>query len=169
MEFTLSLAGEMFIKSFEGFSLVTYKDQAGRDTIYFGHLVLLRERFSHTTEDAERVFQADTASAVNTVGGAVTVEINQNQFDALTDLCFNIGNTHFRNSTLLRLLCAGDYDGAANSFIMWNKVVEVDAHGNVVYNPDGTPAHVVSAGLTSRRLREKSLFLSPLEQAGKNI
>lgn len=163
MNYTLSPSGESFIKSNEGFSLTIYKDTAGRDTIYYGHLVLSGETFNNTEAEAEQVFLRDTAGAVATVNDAVKIDISRNAFDALTDLCYNIGNQHFRSSTLLRLLNAGNYDGAASSFIMWNKIVEIDAHGHTIYNPDGTPAHVVSAGLSSRRLREKALFLT--EQA----
>lgn len=52
--------------------------------------------------------------------------LNQNQFDSLVSLCFNIGVDGFKNSTLVKKINAG----AANSvieaaFMMWRKPVEI--------------------------------------------
>jgi lysozyme len=49
------------------------------------------------------------------------VPLTQNQFDALVSLVFNIGGGAFRKSTLLKKLNAGDIQGAADQFLVWNK------------------------------------------------
>jgi lysozyme len=51
------------------------------------------------------------------------------------------------NSTLLKKLNAGDFDGAANEFLKWTKA-----------RKNGVP--VVLPGLVRRRIAEQTLFLS---------
>lgn len=54
---------------------------------------------------------------------------------------FNLGSGAFRNSTLIKLLNKGDYEGAAKQFARWNKA-----------------GGVVLPGLVRRRDAEKRLF-----------
>ncbi|HHP2614034.1 TPA: lysozyme, partial [Enterobacter roggenkampii] len=56
---------------------------------------------------------------------------------------YNLGSRSLSTSTLLRKLNAGDYAGAADEFLRWNKA------GGKVLN-----------GLTRRREAERALFLS---------
>lgn len=76
------------------------------------------------------------------VSAAVTVPLDQKQFDMLVDLAYNIGLGNFRGSTLLRKLNAGDYKGAADEFPKWNK-----GGGKVM------------KGLQRRRYAERAVFL----------
>lgn len=68
--------------------------------------------------------------------------ITQNQFDALCSLSYNIGLPALASSTLLKLLNAGNYSGAADQFLVWNHV------NGLVCN-----------GLSNRRTFERSWFL----------
>ena len=77
------------------------------------------------------------------VTAAVNVPLNQNQFDALVSLSYNIGIGAFKNSTLLKLLNASDYHAASDQFDVWIK-----AGGKTVQ------------GLVNRRAVEKLLFNS---------
>lgn len=70
------------------------------------------------------------------------VSINQNQFDALVSLTYNIGEQAFKDSTLLAKLNKGDIKGAAEQFPRWNK-----GGGQVL------------KGLVRRRADERELFL----------
>lgn len=70
---------------------------------------------------------------------AVTPE--QDQFDAMVCLAYNIGVTAFTKSTLLRKFNAGDTPGADAQFPAWNK-------------NDGK----VMLGLRRRRAAEQALF-----------
>ena len=89
------------------------------------------------------VLKKDLEKFEKAVNKYVNVEITQSMFDALVSFSFNVGATAFRKSTLLQKLNKGDYDGAADEFLRWNK-----GGGKVL------------AGLTKRRKAERQLFLS---------
>lgn len=84
---------------------------------------------------------ADMARAEANVRAVVQIPLTQDEFAALCDLDFNIGNGNFNSSTLLRLLNAGDIDGTIAQFAVWNK-----AGGQVL------------GGLVKRRDGEAALF-----------
>ncbi len=71
----------------------------------------------------------------------LTVEVTQNQFDALVSFAFNLGPANLKSSTLLRKVNSGDVNGAADEFLKWN---HAGGQG--------------PAGLTARRNAEKTLF-----------
>ncbi len=96
-----------------------------------------------TQEQAEQWLQEDVQSAVDAVNRLVTVQLTQNQFDALVDFTFNLGSGNLQSSTLLRLLNAGNYAGAAGEFEKWDK-----AGGQAL------------PGLLRRRQAERDLFNS---------
>ena len=75
------------------------------------------------------------------------VSVTQGQFDALVSLAYNIGVNATIKSTAMRLTKAGDVTGAANAFLLFNKIRQ---NGKLV----------VSKGLVARREREKALYLS---------
>lgn len=53
-------------------------------------------------------------------------DINQNQFDSLTSLCYNIGQQAFKNSTLVKRINSRASDQSVkNAFLMWNKPAEI--------------------------------------------
>ena len=86
------------------------------------------------------------------VNRLVTVPLNQNEFDALVSLVFNIGGTAFRKSTLRAKLNAGDRKGAADAFLSWNKITKGGKK-------------VALEGLTSRRKAERLQFLAANDNA----
>jgi GH24 family phage-related lysozyme (muramidase) len=163
----ISTSGLDLISNFEGFSGTLYDDQAGLCTIGFGHLVHRGRCGTNftaeapylngiTRTDALALLRQDAQSAARTVNSNVTIALNQNQFDALTSLVFNIGSGSFSSSTLLRHLNAGRIDSAANEFPRWNKV-----RINGVLQP--------SQGLTNRRQAERALFLTPIVSSTKSL
>lgn len=140
----ISQSGINLIKEFEGLRLKKYKDAVGKLTIGYGHLVLPSERFDRplTQSEAEDLLQSDLKIFEGGINQYVTVNINQNQFDALMSFAFNLGLANLKRSTLLRLLNLGKYAEAADQFLRWNK-----AGGRVL------------PGLTRRRAAERDLFL----------
>lgn len=137
-------AGLEFIKEHEGIELKAYPDPGtGGEpwTIGVGHTGGVSPGDTCTVEQAMEWLREDVAEAEQAIRQNVHVALNQDQFDALVSFIFNVGGGAFKNSTLLRKLNLGDYEGAENEFQRWNK-----AGGRVL------------AGLTKRRLAEEALF-----------
>jgi len=135
------------IKEHEGLRLVAYLDSVGVWTIGYGDTGKdVVKGLTITKEQAENRLSKRLVEFEGYVNKAMKVKLTQNQFDALVSLVYNIGPTNFNDSTLLRKLNAGDYVGAADQFLVWNK-------GRV----DGKL--VVINGLVNRRKAERELFL----------
>jgi len=130
-----------FITKEEGLRNKAYKDSKGLWTIGVGHLIKPDEQHlltaTLTDEQVEQLLQSDLKWCQDAVDNNVKVPLTQNQYDALYSLCFNIGETNFRKSTVLRKINENDLKGAADAILMWNKP-EV---------------------LINRRKRERALFL----------
>jgi lysozyme len=140
---TLSSRGEALIKSFELLELIAYQDQKGVWTIGWGHTgPEVVEDLKCTPDQAEEWFLADSAHAVKCVDESLQTNVSQNQFDAVVSFAFNVGVGAEQHSTMLKLLNARDFAGAAAEFPKWDHV-------------DG----VENAGLKRRRLAEQTLFL----------
>jgi lysozyme len=141
----VSFNGLEILKEHEGFRAEAYKDTGGVWTIGYGTTRVdskpVIQGMKCTNAQALEWLRADTSSTQTAINQLVRVPINQNQFDALVSFVYNVGEDRFRKSTLLRLLNAGDYTGAANQFPRWNK-----DNGKVI------------PGLVSRRLVEQSMF-----------
>ena len=143
----ISRQGLDLICRFEGFSPIIYMCPAGYPTIGYGHLITEanKEQFLDGVDEDEALdlLRQDVAVAERAVLRLITVPLTQGQFDALASFVFNVGPAAFGNSTLLRLLNAGDATGAAAQFRRWNR------------GADG-----VLPGLVVRRAAERTLFLS---------
>lgn len=134
------------IKEFEGCKLKAYPDPgtgAEPITIGVGHTGGITLGTVITQEQADEYLVSDVSHAANAVNQMVDGNMTQGQFDALCSFAFNVGISNLKNSTLLKNLKAGNIQGAANQFLVWNH-----ANGNIM------------AGLTRRREAEKTLFLS---------
>lgn len=132
------------IKKHEGLRLEAYLPTPNDVwTIGYGHTHTTQQGMKITAGQAESLLRKDITWVEKAVNKLVVVPLTQNQFDALSSLVFNIGEGGFSSSTLLRLLNSGDYEGAANQFLRWNR-----QKGRVLN------------GLTKRREEERKLFLS---------
>ena len=140
----ISQSGLDLIKSFEGLSLVAYKDIIGVITIGYGHTSpSLTMNQKVTLKEAEDLLKADVVRFENGVNSLVKVPITQNQFDALVSFSYNLGTNNLGKSTLLKKLNSGAPVGEiVAEFVKWNR-----AGGKVV------------KGLTDRRQKESTLFL----------
>ena len=130
------------IKHFEGCKLEAYRCSAGVLTIGYGHTGNVHPSDLITQQQAEKLLKVDVERFCHGVKKSVKVRLNQNQFDALVSLSFNIGLGNFRKSTLLELLNDGDYLGAANEFWKWRR-----------------GGGVILPGLVRRRAAEADLFI----------
>lgn len=146
----ISKNGLDLIKEFEGISLKPYLCPKGIATIGWGNTyykngkkVTLSDKLITQNEAnslLEYIAQKDFGDNILKL---VKVKLNQNQFDALVSFCYNLGMGNFKSSTLLKKINLGDFKGASEEFLKWDKV-------------NGKPL----AGLTRRRQEEKELFLS---------
>jgi lysozyme len=131
-----------FITKEEGARNRAYKDSKGLWTIGVGHLIKADEQHlitaTLTDEQVEDLLRSDLKWCSEAVESSVRAPLSQNQFDALYSLCFNIGETAFRKSTVVRKINENDLKGAADAILMWNK----------------------PAVLEKRRQRERALFLA---------
>ena len=140
-------SGLNLIAGFENFSPVPYPDAEGQ-SIAYGHFLLPGELGNTIIPPVSRaqgyaLLNQDASIAAAAITNNVTVPLNQNQQDALLSLVYNIGVHAFENSTLLRDLNAGDYNSAADQFLVWN-----ESEGKVDQN------------LVTRRAAEQAVFLT---------
>jgi len=139
----ISDAGIDLIKSFEGCRLNAYIDAVGIPTIGYGSTDDVKMGDTLTQDEAEALLKQDLVRFEECINEYVDVDLNQNEYDALVCFAFNVGCNAVKNSTMLRLINAGDLIGAAQQFKRWDKA-------------GGKPL----AGLTRRRLAESKLFLA---------
>lgn len=151
----ISENGLKLIQEFESFEAKPYLDSAkvwtiGYGSTYYpnGKKVTGRDK-PITREYAEtiqrHVIATDFEPVINELLKREIASgfVNQNMYDAIISLAYNIGVNGFKRSSVLRLLKQGDKLNAGNAFLLWNK-----ADGKVL------------KGLVNRREKERKLFLS---------
>ncbi|WP_434616794.1 lysozyme [Azospirillum sp. B2RO_4] len=133
------------VKHFEGLYLNAYLCPAGVPTIGYGHTAGVKMGQTITAEQADAFLAADLTQAAGHVDALVKVALNDDQRGALSSFVFNLGAGSLQSSTLLKLLNAGDYAGAADQFGRW-----------VYATVNGKKTKL--AGLVARRAAEEALF-----------
>ena len=166
----LSKAGEDLMHRFEGFRNRPYLCPAHIWTIGYGHVLyqdqirlpvvrvdgkdvpMIRKEMPLKPEDnrvwtkaeIDELFRVDVETfergVLRLVPGCVG---RQGSFDALVSISFNFGLGNLQRSTIRMKANRGDWEGAADAFMMWTK-----GGGKVL------------PGLVRRRVAEKALFLS---------
>jgi len=131
------------VKHFEGFESAAYLCPANVWTIGYGRTKNVKEGDVITEIQAERDLLEELEEFGEQVLSVVDVELNQNEFDALTSWTYNLGVGNLRSSTLLKKLNAGDKNSVPSEMLRWNK-----ANGKVLN------------GLTRRRQAEADLWVS---------
>jgi lysozyme len=125
-------------------------------TIYCGLTKGVKADTVWTVEQCEKAFSKEMSFYEDAIERMVTVPLNQNQFDALVSLVYNIGpgdpnakrkedKKGFYWSTLRKLLNQGKYAEAAAQFSRYKH------SGGKVYK-----------GLITRRAKEAALFMEPM-------
>lgn len=144
----VSAKGIDFIANEEGCILHPYKDSVGIPTIgigctYYegGRKVTMRDP-PIAKARAIQLFKNVLSTYEKCVWSVTRDDINQNQFDALVSICYNIGVNGFKGSTLLKRVNANPVDPTIkDAFLMWR-------------NAGGGPI------LLGRRKREAALYFS---------
>lgn len=140
MEMKISEAGIKLICKWEEFRPYAYVCPAGLWTIGYGHTGGVKPTDKIGLTQGEEYLRQDLATVEKCLN-ALELELNQNQYDALCSLIFNIGTGNFLRSTMLKYLKAKQYDKASAEFLKWRK-----ANGKVL------------KGLEARRKDEQELF-----------
>lgn len=140
----INQAGLELIKSFEGYRNAAYLCPANIWTIGWGTTKGVRPGQTTNPEEAENFLKRDLKVFEAQVSELVKIDLTSNQFSALVCFTYNCGAGALKSSTLLKKLNQEDCLGAAEEFLKWNK-----AGGKTL------------AGLTRRRVAERSLFLRP--------
>lgn len=155
----LSAAAVEIIKDYEKFVGHPYKDLVGKWTIGYGNTYYLdgtkvKPTDKHITEPQaaqlkQAIIDQDFGPGVNRIFAdeIAAGKLNQNQFDALVSLAYNVGvATLATSNSITKNIKAGRYDAAADGFLKYN---------NGTVNGKFGPIN----GLTIRRGKERALFL----------
>ena len=145
----INQAGLDLIKHYEGLRLKAYRDAVGVWTIGYGHTSMagdpkVKAGMVITEDEAEQILRTDLKKYEDAVKKALPgYPLTDNQYAALTSLCYNVGPGNFSKSSVVRYLRQGNPGQSADAFRAWNK-----AGGRVLQ------------GLVTRREAERKLFLS---------
>lgn len=146
---TISEKGLAIIKGHEAFRSKPYKDSVGKPTIGYGFTYYLDGKPVKLSDPEITQAQADMILRqliATDFQRFVPTNVNQNQFDALVSLIYNIGVNNFNNSTLKKKVIANPNDPTiASEFAKWDK-------GRV----NGVLTEI--KGLTNRRKAEAELY-----------
>jgi lysozyme len=132
-------------KKWEGCRLQAYPDPAtGGDPWTIGYGATgpdIKKGVVWTQEQADADLRIRLQDIVGGFSSFITVPLNDNQAAALASLQYNIGKGNLQHSTLVKYLNSGNYQAAAEQFLVWNR-----ATGHVM------------AGLYNRRKAEHEVF-----------
>lgn len=141
--------GYRLIQGFEGLKLNAYKDSAGIPTIGYGNIAYengtkVKMGDTISQEKADLLFQHFANRFASQVDSVVTATVNQNQFNAMVSLAYNIGIGAFSKSTLLKKVNKNSCDSTIkDEFMKW-----VNAGGKRIQ------------GLVNRRKKEAEVYFS---------
>lgn len=144
----LSEAGIKFIQTWEGLELKAYRDSKGLPTIGIGTTrypdgTKVQMGDSCTEAQAYEWFRFDIARFEAFINRVIKISLNQNQFDALISLVYNIGETNFTEGTVDYKLNANQIEAALQAWLKY-----VYSGGRKI------------DGLANRRIAEVKLFKS---------
>lgn len=138
------------IEEFEGFEPHAYIDTDGTPVIGYGLSRIggkpVQMGDSISVEEANLALNSQLQVIQQELDKAIEVELSDRQLGAVVSLAFNVGVEDISNSTLVRKINKGDYTGAADEFLRWDKA---NVRGRLIQLP----------GLTRRRYAEKQLFM----------
>lgn len=113
----------------EGVFLHAYRDSVGVWTIGTGHTTAagppkVTPGMLITKEQNDSILMKDLGPIEQQAAEYIKVPVSQNQYDAIISIVFNVG-PKFWKGTSIRKLNQGDYKGAAEAIMLWNKPLEI--------------------------------------------
>jgi GH24 family phage-related lysozyme (muramidase) len=153
-KWTIPQAAVDIVKFEESFMGTVYDDR-GHWAYGYGHTAKLglpspQPGMTITEPEASKLLASDMTKVVGQVMPLIKVSLTPNQLGAIASFVYNVGQSNFGSSTMLKKINAGDFVGASEEFKKWNKST----------NPK-TQKKEVLAGLTRRREKERVLFVTP--------
>lgn len=141
-------AGQDLIKYWEKLRLDAYHCSAGVCTIGWGSTsytdgspIKIGDKINEQT--AQDLFEYHVKKCEDSVSSVIMIPVTDNEFSAMVSLCYNIGTSAFKKSTLVKLLNSkSSKEDVAYQILLWNK-----SKGKVLN------------GLSKRRKDEHDLFL----------
>ena len=140
----------------EGLETRAYKDSAGIWTIGIGTIrypngTRVKQGDVITTSQAYEYMEHEVKGTIDSLNALLKgININQNQFDALVSLVYNIGIGGFKISSVYKAMKTNPNDPKIEEYwLRWNKITK-------------NGVKVPSRGLTNRRKKEYQLYSTPV-------
>lgn len=127
----MSAQGLELLIAREGKRNDAYRDSVGVWTIGVGHTGPEVHAGLHWTD--EQIMEAlakDLERFERAINGAVKVDLEQHQFDAIDSFSFNVGEGAFTSSTMLKKINDSDFESAALQFDRWHIPPEITSRRN---------------------------------------
>ena len=161
---------------------VVYKDIVGVATTCWGQTgrdmdgVRISPGKVYSEDYCARWFSTELVDYNKNMRKHVTVKLLPYEEVAYTSFIWNLGETNFKNSTLLKKLNTGDRAGACEQLLSWNKVTVLPTHVQVykargetcTVRKDGKYSCTVK-GLTNRRKFEYEVCMGKNTEVNKAL
>lgn len=137
------------IRHHEGVRIKPYQDAIGLWTVGVGHLIgdgkTLPDEWNRTLTmgEVDEILRKDLARFEAGVERLCPTGLTQSRFDALVSISFNFGLGNLQRSSIRMKHNRGEFEDAADSFLLYNKA------GGKIFK-----------GLVNRRNDERALYLS---------
>lgn len=137
------------IRHHEGVRVKPYQDAIGLWTVGVGHLIgdgkTLPDEWNRTLTmgEVDEILRKDLARFEAGVERLCPTGLTQSRFDALVSISFNFGLGNLQRSSIRMKHNRGEFEDAADSFLLYNKA------GGKIFK-----------GLVNRRNDERALYLS---------
>lgn len=148
----IAVSGTFLIDPWEGNENHAYKDIVGVVSICRGETKGVKMGDYRTDEECDESTIKELTKYNKAMLKYIKVPLSPYEEVAYTSFVWNLGETNFKNSTLLKKLNQGDHEGACNELLKWNQ-----AGGKVV------------KGLTNRRIQENKVCLGKDQQVNEAL
>ena len=157
----IAITGALLIDPWEGNENHAYKDMVGIATICRGETRGVKLGDYKTDQECDSSTVKELEQYNRAMMKHVKVELKPYEEIAYTSFVWNVGETGFKNSTLLKKLNSGDSLGACKEILNWNKAtfsvrgaqVQIRNGEQCTVKSDGNMSCTVK-GLTNRRAQE---------------
>lgn len=157
----VAVTGGVLVGPWEGKENHAYKDIVGVATDCYGRTKGVKMGDYSTDEQCEKALAEDLTAYNKAMMKHVKVELKPYEEIAYTSFVWNVGETGFKNSTLLKKLNSGDSLGACKEILNWNKATfsvkgaqtQIRNGEKCTAKTDGNMSCTVK-GLTNRRTQE---------------